>query len=85
MKPTSATASKQTAKPAPGTIAYSERTAKLTANDVRVVRFYHRAGWKHEKIARAFGVSKAAISHIVTGKSWANVEGMAAPGTEADA
>lgn len=44
---------------------------KLTDDQVRAIRFLVAAGISRADAARAYDVSRPAVSHICTGKSWA--------------
>lgn len=44
--------------------------AKLTAADVRVIREWGPAGWTQRDLAGAFGVCRATIAEVLTGKTW---------------
>lgn len=46
------------------------RTRKLSALQVRRIRGWIAEGWSNGEIARVFGVTKAAISAIRTGRRW---------------
>lgn len=47
--------------------------AKITDADVRSIRLLLSAGERQRDIARSFGLSRATISHIKTGYSWAHL------------
>jgi DNA-binding XRE family transcriptional regulator len=49
--------------------------AKLTEEQVVQIRERNAAGEIQRVLADEFGVSKATISHIVTGRNWAHLEG----------
>lgn len=44
--------------------------AKLSARDVSLIRALHGEGMSVRAMARVFGVSATAISHIVNGRAW---------------
>ena len=48
--------------------------SKLTEADIPVIMAQHATGAATRDIARDFGVSHAAISHITRGKSWTHVK-----------
>lgn len=47
--------------------------AKLSAEDVIVVRHLAAAGMAHRSIAQRFGVSRPAISYVVRRETWAHI------------
>lgn len=47
--------------------------AKLTWQQVAIIRTRYASGESQQRIANDFGVSQVAISHIVRGKSWTHV------------
>ena len=46
------------------------RMSKLAESDVLCVRYWLKKGHTQEKIAEAFGVSRATVGHIKTGVTW---------------
>lgn len=46
------------------------RAAKLSADDVREIRKWMKAGVRQELIAKCFGISQSAVGNISTAKSW---------------
>lgn len=51
------------------------RTAKLTADDVRLMRRLRvDEGWSQRELARAFGVCRITVHRVLTRKSWAHVD-----------
>lgn len=48
-------------------------TAKLTAEDIPVIRSRARNGELHREIALDYGVSRPAISYVVRGETWAHI------------
>lgn len=49
--------------------------AKLTAKDVKEIRQLHAEGRKRKDIAYIFGVCGSTIYSIISGKTWAHVDG----------
>lgn len=47
--------------------------AKLTADDVRTIREWAPAGWAHNDLAEAFGVSRSLISMVLSRRIWAHI------------
>ena len=47
------------------------RRSKLDSNDVGLIRYWLKAGYKHKRIAEAFSVSRGLIGHIRSGRTWA--------------
>jgi len=58
-----------------GVRSWSKRhpTAKLTADDVRVIRARLKEGEMHRLIASDFGVCTSCISHIARGARWSSI------------
>lgn len=51
------------------------RHFKITEDDVRKIReMYARGSWSQKRLAHHFGISRASISGIVNGKTWATVQ-----------
>lgn len=48
--------------------------AKLTEDDVREIRRLVARGSLHREVAEVFGVSKAAVGAIVSGRNWSHVK-----------
>lgn len=49
-------------------------SAKLTEQDVRVIRELYRMGLRQREIGRHFPVSYVTIFHVVHNKSWRHVQ-----------
>ena len=47
--------------------------SKLTEDDIGFIRCWSSAGWSHGSLAKAIGVSRSAVTLIVTRKNWAHV------------
>jgi hypothetical protein len=47
--------------------------AKLSEDDVRLVRLLHAGGWGNQKIGDLFAVYHTAISKIISGVNWSHV------------
>jgi hypothetical protein len=50
------------------------KTAKLTTEDVTMIKALLREGGKHRDIAKLYGVSKSTITNISTGVVWKDIE-----------
>jgi hypothetical protein len=48
-------------------------SARLTEGDVADIRAAAAAGRLHHEIARKYGVTRAAISHVIQGRTWRHV------------
>lgn len=59
-----------------GTAAIGERqgAARLTVDDVRLIRDLHSGGCNTASIARTFGVGRTTIRRVLTGETWAHVK-----------
>jgi hypothetical protein len=55
---------------------YGERkgSARLTEENIKVIRELHTSGMGAAQLARAFGVGATTVRHIITGRTWAHVE-----------
>ncbi|HZV74586.1 MAG TPA: HNH endonuclease [Conexibacter sp.] len=52
----------------------SNANAKLTADKVREIRtLYAAGGWRHADLAERFGISRALVSFITSGRAWRHV------------
>lgn len=49
-------------------------TAKLNETAVEAIRYLRKAGWRGNKIARAFEVSCGNVSHIVNNKTYKHLK-----------
>ena len=56
------------------TIGEKVPNAKLTADDVRLVKALRREGLTQAAVAEKFDVSRACISEIDTGRNWAHIQ-----------
>jgi DNA-binding transcriptional regulator YiaG len=59
-----------------GLVQQGERhyAARLTADDVRAIRSQAVSGISQRALARAYGTSRSAIVHILSGKNWRTVQ-----------
>lgn len=48
------------------------RHAKLTHEIAADIRYLRSAGWNAEAIAGAYGVTRSAVYHIASGRTWAH-------------
>ena len=51
--------------------------AKLTPNEVREIRRLVGSGMSRRSVAKMFGVSHTAVNHLMQGKNWRRVRGVA--------
>jgi DNA invertase Pin-like site-specific DNA recombinase len=47
--------------------------AKLTIGDVLKMRSQRQIGKSHSRLAEAFGISRAQVSRILSGKKWSHI------------
>jgi transcriptional regulator len=48
--------------------------AKLTDENVKVIRQLREEGWRHWQIARHLGISRSAITAVLAGRAWKHVK-----------
>ena len=57
-----------------GPVGSRNGSAILTKDDVKEIRLLRAKGWTCRRIALRYPVGRAAISHIVTGRSWKHID-----------